>query len=523
MLKSLPLNQIAISSIDLKRSDQWWREGLGFLPSSSTRLFRGKMLSETSGLPQAAASTRWLVGQDEWLQIELWQYEKPLARLMPSDYSPLHEGFSRCGIWVKNFEDTLERLRQLSSSPLSPPQGEIGHRRVCVRDPDGIFVELFESDLSTESTETYPCNAAFRSMSITTRDLDKSVAFAKSGLGLTQTDNFHTPEHETLWNLDGANCKLATFRSGPMLLEYVQYLTPHVVPKQQDARLNDQGILNIAFGDPQGNQKIPAMREQAIKAGAYPSLTSYIGKYVGAVYMTDPQGFSYEFMGAHPGFAQRFTGFIPIEKTAFTGPDNQRVTSTLSVPFSPQEVFSLLSDCQAFDQLPGLGTVKHLRDGFTETTGIGSERLINGKVHEQISHVDRQQGEIRYRALEGCSLRNYSGEICIKEEAKGSRITWVNRYRSPIPGCGWLINFILKRTFAKILNAVANQLTQQSTIKNQKSKINTRSVSNLRRDSMTEDQKKPGLAFKITKGLILNIVISAAIIAAGHAIFYTFG
>ncbi len=37
------------------------------------------------------------------------------------------------------------------------------------------------------------------------------------------------------------------------------------------------------------------------------------------------------------------------------------------------------------------------------------------------------------------------------------------------------------------------------------------------------EEKKPGLAFKITKGLILNIVITAVIIGAGHTIFYTLG
>jgi hypothetical protein len=37
------------------------------------------------------------------------------------------------------------------------------------------------------------------------------------------------------------------------------------------------------------------------------------------------------------------------------------------------------------------------------------------------------------------------------------------------------------------------------------------------------EKKKPGLALKISKGLILNIAITAAIIGAGHAIFYTLG
>ncbi len=462
MLKSLPLNQIAISSIDLKRSDKWWREGLGFLPSGGTRLFRGKALSGTAGLPNAAATTRWLVGQDAWLQIELWQYESPLARLMPANFSPLYEGFSRCGVWVKDFEGTLQRLAELGSPALSPAQGEIGQRRICVRDPDGIFVELFEADPQPQNTVSYDSNAAFRSMTITTRNLAKCMNFAEHGLGLTTTEDFHTEAHETLWGLEGATCKRATYTSGPMLLEYVEYQRPCVIPKSQDARLNDQGILNIAFGDSQGNRQVLAMREQTIKAGAYPSQTTLLGKKTGAVYMSDPQGFSYEFMGASPGIAQRLTGFIPTKSIQFSAPDNQRVTSSLWVPAKPDKVFSLLSNNQAFSQLAGLGSITPLREGFIETAGVGTERLINGKVHEQIIHFDRQQGEIRYRALEGCPLKHYQGEVSITGEGEGSRITWINRYRSPIPGCGWLFNIILKRTFTKVLQSIAGLLTTHS-------------------------------------------------------------
>ena len=35
---SLPLNQIAFAVIDLRRTEAWWREGLGFLPAGGNRL-----------------------------------------------------------------------------------------------------------------------------------------------------------------------------------------------------------------------------------------------------------------------------------------------------------------------------------------------------------------------------------------------------------------------------------------------------------------------------------------------------
>ncbi|BFM16736.1 hypothetical protein R50073_29190 [Maricurvus nonylphenolicus] len=458
MTASLPLNQIAISSIDLQRSELWWRQGLGFLPSGCTRLFRGKALSGTAGLPNAAATARWLVGSDEWLQIELWQYESPLARLMPADYSPLHEGFSRCGVWIKAFDATVKRLSELGSPILTDIQGEKGQRRACVRDPDGIFVELFEADPLSLAESAYKANAAFRSVTITTRDLNKATTFAKQGLGLQPTDNIHTNEHETLWGLDGAHCERSCFRSGPMLLEYVQYTQPQVIPKPQDARLNDQGILNIAFGDNQGNEDVLVMREQAIRAGAYPSTTTLLGKTTGAVYMTDPQGFSYEFMGAKPGLAQRLTGFIPQESPKFNPPDNQQAITSRWLPVSADQVFDYFADADGIQHYPGLGEIKPLRNGFKVANGVGAERLVNNKIHEQVTVFDRERGLIHYRALSGCPLKHYMGEIHIAPHGNGCHVSWINRFRSPVPGLGWLFKWQLTSMFNRVLQTLSEQI-----------------------------------------------------------------
>lgn len=36
MQAPIPLNQIAFAVLDLRRTDAWWREGLGFLPAGAT-------------------------------------------------------------------------------------------------------------------------------------------------------------------------------------------------------------------------------------------------------------------------------------------------------------------------------------------------------------------------------------------------------------------------------------------------------------------------------------------------------
>ncbi len=452
---SLPLSQIAISSIDIRRSDTWWRQGLGFLPSGYTRMFRGPILGGVVGLPGAAATTRWLVGQDDWLQIELWQYEKPMARLQAPDYAPNHVGFSRCGVWVKNFDDTLVRLAELGSTPLSDALGEAGERRICVRDPDGIYVELFEKDpLQTEvSHGRFIANAAFRSITITTEDLVSSTQFAEQGLGLKKAPfPLHDDNHETLWGLDNVDCGRETYISNSMLLEYVEYRTPSTQPRHPHSKLNDQGILNVAFGDSKNAVGIKRMCKQTCKAGAIPS--SWIrSPFGGCVYMTDPLGFSFEFMWARPGMGHKLTGFLPVKKIKYSAADNHRVENSITIDFDPNTVFNFLADHDAMSDWAGLGKIETLSKGFNNDGGLGSTRLVTTPlftITEQVT-VWKVGEEIRYRILSGGPFNNYSGEVKLRSINGKTQVIWVNRFRAKVPGLGLLMKMVLNVKFKKAL------------------------------------------------------------------------
>lgn len=457
-LYQLPLSQIAISSIDLRRSEIWWREGLGFLPSAGTRLFRGKSISGVVQMANAAATTRWLVGQDEWLQIELWQYENPVPRLLPAGYAPNHVGFSRCGVWVKGFDAALKRLKKLGTLPLSDPIGSQGKRRVCVRDPDGIYVELFESDpLSDSATEgIYTCDAAFRSMTITTENLAKSVQFAEQGLGLQRAKNqLHSDEHEQLWGFEEVLCERETFVSQSMLLEYVYYEKPLVVKKNPHALLNDQGILNVAFGDKKSVKGIERMCTQARKAGAIPSdwMRTPLG---GCVYMKDPQGVSFEFMWARPGIGHKLTGYVPIKHTHYSSADNIRIENSIWIDAAPNDVFEFLTDYQRVSALFSGSKFEIINNGLCHAEGVGSELEIKGKLFTitvQIIHRECNK-EIRYRILSGGPFNNYIGEVLLKDSDKGTRVIYISRFRPKIMGLGFVTSLVLKNSFNKILGVL---------------------------------------------------------------------
>ena len=247
-----PLSQVAFSVVDLAATERWFREGLGFWPAGGSRaMMRGPLASSVQGLPRAASTCWWLVDRNEWFQLELFQFERPVARLMPDDFRPCDIGYTRIGVWVADFDEALARLGRLGSSPLSAPVGDRGARRACVRNPDGVYVEIMEDDPLWGAGLTPArsgCPVALRSVTLSVPDLAQSEAFF-DGLGLRRSEAaLRAPEHESMWGLAGARTKSRLFSAGNGLVEVVQYLDPAGQARPAGHRISDQGILNIAFG-----------------------------------------------------------------------------------------------------------------------------------------------------------------------------------------------------------------------------------------------------------------------------------
>ena len=80
------LIQVALSVVDLRDTERWLREGFGFVPAGgSRRMMRGLLASRIQGLPRVASTCWWLGDRNDWFQIEMFQFERPIARLMPHD------------------------------------------------------------------------------------------------------------------------------------------------------------------------------------------------------------------------------------------------------------------------------------------------------------------------------------------------------------------------------------------------------------------------------------------------------
>jgi catechol 2,3-dioxygenase-like lactoylglutathione lyase family enzyme/carbon monoxide dehydrogenase subunit G len=453
-----PINQIAFSVIDLQITEKWFREGLGFLPAGGSQLLMsGPLAAIVQGVPGAASTCWWLIGRNPYFQLELFQFRRPMAKLMPGDARPCDIGYRRIGVWVADFDATLKRLERFGSYPLADIQGQRGQRRACVRNPDGVFVEILEEDplpAAQRGEETQNCSAAVRSVTLSTPDVQASVDYFKAISGQKPVPSgLHTAEHEALWGLAGASTKSASFTCGSVMVEVVQYLTPLGKPWPQGYRICDQGILNIAFGarsKPHFNQ----VHQRAMAFGARHNARPIHVPGAGVVYVNDALGFSVEILWMGFQFTERMFGFV--EKPVGDRPraDTHSTQQSVYIAAPLNAVWATLNDHNTMGDWIGFGNVKRIRDGMPLPNGRCAERLMKGApgtVVEQVTGVE-PQSTIRYRVVEGSPFVYHQGQIVVTPNGAGTQIDWTIRFRSKIPLLGGLFKLLLPGLLKNMLH-----------------------------------------------------------------------
>ncbi len=308
------LSQIALSVSDLRRSQRWYRDVIGLEPGGGTNLFAGPLSSMVQGVPRAASTCWWLVDRQDLFQVELFEFRSPLVRPLPPDWRPCDVGYTTVSFWVDDLDAAVERARGAGSEPLTEPVGEPGERRVCLRDPDGVLVELMEDDPRSDAPRERPradIGAVARAVTLSVPDLDGSRRFFADVLGLAAAEGveLHRPEHEALWGLAGAERERVCLWADDFLVELVAYSKPLGRPWPEGYRISDLGILNIAFGFRRRSEFDDAWRRCSAAGveGNGPPLR--LGAW-SVVYVNDDQGFSVELLHVEPWYEGRL-GFRP--------------------------------------------------------------------------------------------------------------------------------------------------------------------------------------------------------------------
>jgi short-subunit dehydrogenase/catechol 2,3-dioxygenase-like lactoylglutathione lyase family enzyme len=308
------LSQIALSVTDLRRTQRWYREVLGLEPAGGTSLFAGPLASMVQGVPRAASTCWWLVDRQDFFQIELFEFRSPLVRPLRADRRPCDVGYTMVSVCVADLERALERAAAAGTRPLTDPLGAEGGRRACVRDPEGVLIELMEDDPRATEPRERPrpgLNAVTRSVTLSVSDLERSRRLFTEVLGLdvASAPSLHGPEHEALWGLEGAKRDSLELWADDILVELVQYSDPAGSPWPPGYRISDQGLLNIAFGFRE-RAEFEAAHTRCQEAGLRrngPPLR--LGAW-SVVYVNDDQGFSVELLHVEPWY-ERQMGFRP--------------------------------------------------------------------------------------------------------------------------------------------------------------------------------------------------------------------
>jgi short-subunit dehydrogenase/catechol 2,3-dioxygenase-like lactoylglutathione lyase family enzyme len=308
------LCQIALSVGDLRRSQAWYRRVLRLEPAGGTNLFAGPLATMVQGVPGSASTCWWLLDRQDFLQLELFEFRSPLVRPLAPDWRPSDIGYTTVSVWVADLERTVERAESEGTPPLSEPVGSPGSRRVCVRDPDGVLLELMEDDprgLDRRDRPRPEVPTAVRAVTLSVPQLEASKRVLTEAFGLAPADDvhLHRPEHESLWGLDGAERTTALLWADDVLVELVEYIRPRGRPWPPGYRISDLGLLNIAFGF-EDRRSFHDAHKRCLRAGLREnSRPLHLGAW-SVVYLTDEYGFSFELLHVEPWYRGRM-GFRP--------------------------------------------------------------------------------------------------------------------------------------------------------------------------------------------------------------------
>jgi len=213
----LRLIQIGANTSDIPATLHLYTEAFGFLNAGCHPLW-GKNLS-IQGLPlDSHALVWWMVGMQEFFQLEFFHHTRPLQRPKRGDWHPTDHGWNRFGIAVSDFDRCLKSLAVHGVQTITPPMTEMGLRRVAFRDPYlSVIVEVLEKRKHSVNDEERP-ELVYVTASVA--DLESAKAFYRDVLKLeiVQDKMLHAPHHEALWGLTGVRLNAFLVRAAGEIL-----------------------------------------------------------------------------------------------------------------------------------------------------------------------------------------------------------------------------------------------------------------------------------------------------------------
>lgn len=431
-MTELPLNQVAMSVRSVQHTQRWYRDVFGFVEGGGTPAFIPQLgAADVQGVPEATSECWWLLDAQEFFQIELFEFRKPTPRPLPDDWRPCDIGYTMVGIHVGDFDAVLDRLARRNVALLTEPMGGAGDRRVCVRDPDGVLLEVMEDDprAAVQRDRVRDLPVATRFVTLSVPDLKEARTTWLDVLGLSEEADvvLHTPEHEALWGLAGASRDSFLARAGDLFLEVVQYHDPVGRPWPEGYRISDLGLLNVALGLREEKQHDALVRHCA-EHRLRPNSTkpTLLKKLWYAVYVNDPMGFSIELL--YHKRAGRHEIVNPLD--------------LLELGFAPHPAPVTRVSARALSAAPPERVWEVLVGGPTRPTVI--ERVVAAEAPYRFEYT-----------AQGAPLQwMYHGFVTLEPTAGGgTSVLWEAQFRSPVWGLGTITRRRLQRLVSGLVQA----------------------------------------------------------------------
>ena len=254
--------QVGINTADIAGSLRLYAEAFGFENGGGQALW-GETLKVHGLDPGDRALMWWMVGSEEFCQLEFFHHSKPGQRPLSPDWRPSDIGWVRMGLRVPDLDRAIA-IFDRDSIAVSGRSDRGGVRRLGFRDPfAGIAVEV-EEDSRVDGPQ-------LRYVTSSVSDLPAALTYYRDvvGLDIAPLEELHLPEDEAVWGLPGAQREGFIVSAGPRCLEIVRYSDPLGRPRPADHRICDQGIMNVALGS-RTRQEVESLLTRLGAAGYHP-------------------------------------------------------------------------------------------------------------------------------------------------------------------------------------------------------------------------------------------------------------
>lgn len=447
--------QVAFTALNAPALREWYANVFG-LAKAGKLIFFPPLTTRVQGIPGAWEKCSWLIDAQDYFQLEFFQFWRPRGQLKSADWRPCDFGYNMLGIAVDDFDQVLRNVAAFSGAAVPRAAGAAGSRRLCVTDPEGNWVEIYEQDPLALIEGTNPgivrpeVPAVVRTVRVSVPSLEDARATFADAMGLQVVEDFqlHTASDEKRWGLSRARANSLVLRGANFLLELVQYESPQPGPWPPGYSLADQGIMNIALGY-RGPDDYDRSFALATRQGMRPNGRVLDTGLFKVMYVNDRHGFSVEMLHSRKA-GWSLSGFSPA---------GGYVENEIEINAPAGDVWRELTDHAGAGNWT-IFTGRILRAGQPDPNGLGCIRELSipgVRITEEVTAWD-EGSHYAYQLRTGAPFRRHQGDIFIAEDGGRTRVRWAIRFDSWIPLSNRLIAWLLRLVFRRALQKLQARL-----------------------------------------------------------------